>query len=891
MPKRNRELDKNYDPRPLEDKWYQWWIDQGLFHADENDDTRETFTIVLPPPNVTGALHVGHAYDHTLQDVLCRYKRARGYNVLWLPGTDHAGIATQNVVERALAKQGLKRQDLGREAFIEKVWEWKKEYGGRIVSQMKRLGDSCDWDRERFTMDEGLSKAVRAVFVRLYEKGLIYRGKYIVNWCPRCHTALSDIEVEHAEEPGHLYFVRYPFADGQGHILVATTRPETIPADVAVAVSPEDPDKKALAGRKVVVPLTGGRVVPIVADNMVDPAFGTGFVKITPAHDPNDFLAGQRHGLPTIQIIDENGIMTDDAGAELAGKTVVEARPRSVQLLQEGGFLEKIEDLPHQVGHCYRCNTVVEPYLSEQWFVKVAPLAQKGVQASKEGRIRWIPNQWDKTYYQWMDGVRDWCISRQLWWGHRIPAWTCGDCGHLTVSETDPTLCPKCGSHHLHQDEDVLDTWFSSALWPFSTLGWPEDTKELKRYYPTSVLVTAFDIIFFWVSRMIMMGLEFMDGREPFKDVYIHALVRDEHGQKMSKSKGNGIDPLDMIEKFGADALRFTVAYLTVQGRDILLGESRIETCKRFINKLWNASRFALMNLGDEDCEGLPEPSEMRLHDRWLLSRLAGVEKSVSALMDEYDVGEAARVIYDFVWADLCDWYIEMAKPALYGDEGDGRAKASRQVLNRAFKDVLRLLHPFTPFVTEELWHAFAFGERPMELESWPDGSDLPTSEDSLAEMSSLQELVRALRNLRSEAGLPPSQSIDRAVLRFREATGEAFVKAHEDMIRLLAKVGRIEALGKDDARPRSSLTSIVGLGQVFLPVGDLLDVKAEVERLTGELKKVQANLQRSEAKLSKPSFVENAPADVVEKERERLEDSKRRIARLSENIESLSQA
>ena len=887
MPSRNSNLSKNYDPAPLEGKWYQWWQDQNLFDA-KVDHEKKAFSIVLPPPNVTGALHMGHAYDHTFQDILCRFKRARGYNVLWLPGTDHAGIATQNVVERRLAAEGKSRHDLGREAFVERTWQWKEEYRNRIVGQMKRLGDSCDWKRERFTMDEGLSRAVRAVFCRLYEKGLIYKGKYIVNWCPRCHTALSDLEVEHSEEMGHLYYVRYPFVEGDGYITIATTRPETIIADVAVAVHPRDEAHASAVGRNVVVPMTGGRTIPVIADSMVDPAFGTGFVKITPAHDPNDFLVGQRFGLTPIQVIDENGMMNDQAGV-MAGMTVEAARAKSVEILQEEGVLEKVEELPHQVGHCYRCNTVVEPYLSEQWFVKVAPLAQRGVEASKAGRMQWVPKQWDRTYYQWMDGVRDWCISRQLWWGHRIPAWTCEECGELIVSEKDPTCCPKCGSAKLRQDEDVLDTWFSSALWPFSTLGWPEKTEELKYFYPTSVMVTGFDIIFFWVSRMIMMGLEFMD-EVPFHDIFIHALVRDDKGQKMSKSKGNGIDPIDMIEAYGADALRFTVAFLTVQGRDILLSPAKIEGYKRFINKLWNASRFALMNLGDEDYDGLPAETDMRLHDRWILEGVRRLDESVTKNLDTYFIGEAARSMYDFVWGDFCDWYLEMCKPALYGDEGPARQKATKQILLRVFKDVLRLLHPFMPFVTEELWHAFAFGTQPMERESWPDGSDYQADENAFADMNRLQEFVRSVRNLRAEAGLPPSQNVDRVVVRGLDSAFAPVLEANRDMISLLAKVNTVDVIAADAEKPHLSLSSIVAVGQVFLPVGTLLDPAAEVARLRNELKQVESNLARSEKKLSSPSFVDKAPAEVVETERQRAEESRSRKARILENIASLTE-
>ncbi len=885
MPARNKDLAKTYDPVPLEKKWYDWWIDQGIFAA-KIDPEKKPFSIVLPPPNVTGALHMGHAYDHTFQDILSRYKRSQGYSVLWLPGTDHAGIATQNVVERRLAEEGLNRDDLGREEFVKRVWAWKEEYRDRIVSQMKRLGDSCDWDRERFTMDEGLSDAVRQVFVALYEKGLIYKGKYIVNWCPRCHTALADIEVDHAEELGHLYYVNYPLADGDGFITIATTRPETIVADVAVAVHPRDENHGALVGREVVVPMTGGRRVPIIADAMVDPAFGTGLVKITPAHDPNDFLVGQRHQLPSIQVIDDNGIMTDQAGAT-AGLTIAKAREKSVELLRQEGALDRVEELPHQVGHCYRCSTVVEPYLSEQWFVKVAPLAERGVEASKAGRMTWTPKLWDRTYYQWMDGVRDWCISRQLWWGHRIPAWTCQDCDRLIVQAQAPKTCPHCGSSKLHQDEDVLDTWFSSALWPFSTMGWPENTPELKYYYPTSVMVTGFDIIFFWVARMIMMGLEFMD-EVPFRDIFIHALVRDEKGQKMSKSKGNGIDPLDMIDLFGADALRFTMAALTVQGRDILLGPSKIESNKHFINKLWNASRFALMNLGDGEYEGLPQEEHMRLQDWWILEKLGRLEESVTSQLDHYYIGEAARSLYDFVWGDLCDWYLEMAKPALYGDEGEERKDAVCRVMNQVFKDVLKLLHPFIPFVTEELWHAFDYGQGSIELESWPCKDWASQGPGVLEDMAQLQDLIRSIRNLRAEAGLPPSQRVDQVVLRSSDDALTGLVEGYSDLIKVLAKVDHVAVISSDEPKPQRALSSVLSRGQVFLPAGDLLDVEAEILRLQNELKQVMANLERSQGKLDSASFLERAPAEVVEKERQRLEESRSRIQRINENLSSL---
>ena len=882
---RDTGLPKNYEPEPIEDKWYQSWLDMGLFDADV-DRSRKAFSVVIPPPNVTGSLHMGHAFNNTFQDIICRYKRMRGYNVLWLPGTDHAGIATQNVVERALAKEGLSRHDMSREDFVKRVWDWKEEYGNRIISQQKKIGNSCDWRRLRFTMDEGLSKAVRAVFVRLYEKGLIYRGKYIINWCPRCQTALSDLEVEHSEEPGKLYYVNYPIVGEEGAILVATTRPETILGDVAIAVHPRDEKHRDLIGKKVVVPLTGGREVPIIEDNMVDPEFGTGFVKITPAHDPNDFLVGQRHGLEQLQVIDSQGIMNENAGA-YRGMTVNQARERSVQDLEDQGFLSKVEELPHQVGHCYRCNTVVEPYLSEQWFVKAKPLADRGVQAVENGEIRWLPEHWTKTYYQWMENIRDWCISRQLWWGHRIPAWTCGECGKMTVSETDIEACPECGSISLLQDEDVLDTWFSSALWPFSTLGWPENTEELRYFYPTSLMVTGFDIIFFWVSRMIMMGMEFMD-EVPFKDVYIHALVRDEKGQKMSKSKGNVIDPLTMIDQFGADALRFTVAALTMPGRDILLSPSKIENYRHFINKIWNASRFALMNLDNSDPVA-PSKEDLRLQDRWILDRLYSVTCQVTRNLDDYLIGDGARLLYDFIWGDLCDWYVEMSKPALRGSEGEARKNATLWVLQEAFREVLRLLHPFVPFVTEELWQAFGFQGESMEVDNWATLGDEREFPESEKEMTVLQEVVRSIRNLRAEAAIPPQKSLPLAVVRTDSSFLGDLIHQNGDIISLLSKVQDLNVVSMNDVPPSMSLSSVLTSGIAYLPVGDVLDIQAELTRLKKDLAQSQGDLAKSLGKLSNENFVKRAPDEIVSQEKERVDVFQKKIKRIEENITSLS--
>ena len=883
--KRNRNLEKNYSPDNIEQKWYSKWIEAGLFNAEINPEAK-AFSIVIPPPNVTGSLHVGHAFDHTFQDIMCRTKRMEGYSVLWLPGTDHAGIATQNVVERDLAKKGISRYDLGREEFVKKVWEWKKIYGSRIIEQMKRLGNSCDWRRERFTLDEGLSKAVRAVFVRLYKKGLIYRGKYIVNWCPRCSTAISDLEVEYSEEQGKFYYVRYPLIDDDGYILVATTRPETIPGDVALAVHPRSEKYKNLIGKNVRVPLSD-RIIPVIEDNMVDPDLGTGCLKITPAHAPDDFLIGLKHNLEQIQVIDSQGIMNEKAG-KYKGMKIEDARREFVKDLEEAGLLEKTETITHSVGHCQRCGTTVEPYLSEQWFVKTKPLAERGVQAVKDGRIKWVPEQWEKTYFNWMENIRDWCISRQLWWGHRIPAWICKDCGHITVAENDPTECEHCHSKNINQESDVLDTWFSSALWPFSTMGWPDDKPELKYFYPTSLMVTGFDIIFFWVARMIMMGLEFMDD-VPFRDVYIHSLIRDEHGKKMSKTKGNVIDPLVMIDKYGADALRMTLAALSVQGRDILLSSTRIETYRFFMNKLWNASRFALMNLDDEVHE--IDINQLHMHDKFILTRTQEMASKVRELIDSYDIGTAARMLYDFVWGDVCDWYLEMSKPALKGDEGEERRKTTAGVLEEVFKTTLPLLHPFIPFVTEELWEAFGYGDEFIMKTSWPNPKSEYIFEGINEKMRILQDSVRTLRNLRAEAHVAPQQWLNKAVIRVNSDTETAkILTASLNQIENLCRVHDVILESPETVWTYgASLSSVTGDSEIKLPVGDVLDVEKEISRLKQEIETITKNINSSQARLNKADFVARAPAEVVEKERSKVSEGTAQIERLKANLESLS--
>jgi valyl-tRNA synthetase len=879
-------LGKNYDPSPIEDKWYAKWIEADLFKADPAS-AKPQFSIVIPPPNVTGMLHVGHALDNTLQDILCRTKRMQGYEVLWVPGTDHAGIATQNVVERSLAKDGISRHDLGREEFVKRVWAWKEKYGNTIISQLKKLGASCDWTKERFTMDEGLSVAVRKMFVDLYNKGLIYRGKYLINWCPRCQTALSDLEVEHHDHDGKFYEVAYKFADEDGQLVVMTTRPETIMGDAAIAIHPRDEKNHYLIGKKVIVPLVH-RVIPVIEDNMVDPEFGSGCVKITPAHDPNDFLVGLRHNLEQIQVIDDKGVMTKSAGSRYEGMDRFEAREKVVEDLKTEGVLLSIQDIKHSVGECYRCHTIIEPYLSEQWFVKTRPLADAGVASVKAGKIRFIPDQWTNVYYQWMENIRDWCISRQLWWGHRIPAWYCNDCGEVMVATEAPRKCTKCGSTNLRQDEDVLDTWFSSGLWPFSTMGWPEQTQQLKKFYPTSVLVTGFDIIFFWVARMIMFGLEGMKD-VPFRDVYIHALVRDEKGQKMSKSRGNVIDPLTIIDEYGADALRFTMAALTVQGRDIFLSKERIATYRLFMNKLWNASRFALMNLEDAEKDQKYDEKYLCIQDKWILNRLSQVTAEMTKLLDGYFFGESARLMYDFVWSEICDWYLELAKPALRGDEGPERRRSTQAVLLRVFEDVLKLLHPYVPFVTEELWHAFAFGDDFIEHKSWPKPYFSTVDEQVISEMKFIQDIIRAIRNLRAEARIAPSQTIPNVVLTLRSDARLALVKECAQQISLLAKVEAISFIDNADDKPDRSLATVLDEVQIFLPVGDLLDIEKEIQRLKNDLSKLEKDIERSSSKLSNKNFVERAPEEVITKEKNALTENMAKKERIKENLQNLA--
>jgi valyl-tRNA synthetase len=877
-------LEKAYEPQEVEKRWYQYWEEQDLFAAEEKS-IKKAYSIVIPPPNVTGVLHMGHALNNTLQDVLCRYRRLRGDNVLWMPGTDHAGIATQNVVEKKLAAEGTDRHRLGRKKFIEAVWQWRQKYGGEIINQLKRLGASCDWQRERFTMDEGLTQAVRKVFVDLYHQGLIYRDDYIINWCHRCHTALADLEVEHEERDGHLYHIRYPFAKGDGVIVVATTRPETMLGDTAVAVHPDDERYQNLKSASVILPLMD-REIPIIKDSYVDMSFGTGGLKVTPAHDPNDFEIGMRHGLPAVKVIGDDGKMTLDAG-NFAGLDRFEARTAVIERLKKEKLLEKIEPYRHSVGHCYRCHTMVEPNLSRQWFVKAKPLAQKAIEAVKSGRTRIIPDTWTRTYYDWLENIRDWCISRQIWWGHQIPAWTCEDCEEVIVSMDTPRACTQCGGTRLVQETDVLDTWFSSALWPFSTMGWPQQTPLLKTFYPTSVLVTAFDILFFWVARMMMMGMQFMKD-VPFTDVYVHALVRDEEGKKMSKSTGNVIDPLTVIEQYGTDAFRFTLAAFAAQGRDIKMSERRIEGYRHFVNKLWNAARFALMHI--DQPHGEINFKALSLPDRWILSRLSRTTQTVAEALDSYRFNDAASEVYNFIWHEFCDWYLEAIKPALYEKEGPQKRETTLGVLWRVMHDTLIVLHPFMPFVTEEIWHKMPGTQGSIMKAVFPaDGKSLPeisTENAAESEMNLLIELISAVRNIRGEMNIPPSINLTASV-----QTGDSKIKSvierHREIIINLAKLSAF-SINESAARPKSSATAVVGGATLFVPLEGIIDFDKETMRLEKEINKLLKELKAVSKKLENENFLNKAPREVVEQVRAKHSGLEEKQQKLQSNLERI---
>ncbi|MGB4553787.1 MAG: valine--tRNA ligase [bacterium] len=872
-----KNLSTVYNPRVVEDKWYQYWM-EGDYFRPTIDPEQEPFTIVIPPPNVTGALHMGHALDNTIQDVLIRWKRMTGVPTLWLPGTDHAGIATQARVVESLAQEGLTPQDLGREKFLERTWQWKEQYGGRIIEQLKRLGASCDWSRERFTMDEGWSRAVREVFVSHFEKGLIYRGDYIVNWCPQCGTAISDIEVEHEEEEGKLWHFRYPLIDGEGYVTVATTRPETILGDTAVAVHPEDERYRDPVGKKLVLPGVG-RQIPIVADPYVDPEFGSGAVKVTPAHDPNDFLIGLRHGLEQVVVMAPDGTMNENAG-KYQGMDRLECREALVADFDREGYLVKVEDHLHAVGHCSRCDTTIEPLLSKQWFVRMKPLAEPALEAVRQGQIRFVPERFTKIYCDWLENIRDWCISRQLWWGHRIPVWYCQDCDEIIASREDLNQCPHCGGE-VEQDPDVLDTWFSSALWPFSTLGWPDDTEDLNYFYPTSVLVTGRDIIFFWVARMIFMGLEFMQ-EEPFREVLIHGLVLDSQGRKMSKSLGNGIDPLEVIEEYGADTLRFMLMTSTTPGNDMRFYWERVENCRNFANKIWNASRFALMNLTDFQPEGIEEDQlAYSMADRWILSRLNRTIARVTEELEEYQLGEAATTLYEFIWGEFCDWYIEMIKPRLYAKEdGEGR-RTSQYVLWKVLETTLRLLHPFMPFITEEIWQHLPHGGPSICVAPWPEAGDTDPAVEE--EMERIMAVIRGVRNIRAEMNIPPGKKVPVAIQ--APAGLQSQLEAGIPYITQLAGVGTVTMQEPVTEKPRQAAAAMVGGVEVYVPLEGLIDIDKEIARLRKEEQNLVKEVERVTKKLQNENFLAKAPAEVVAKEREKEKEYREKLAKVRERI------
>ena len=872
------ELPKIYDPSAVEEKLYKFWNDSGFFHA-EVDEKKKPFTIVIPPPNVTGQLHMGHAFDETLQDILIRTKRMQGYSALWMPGTDHAGIATQIKVEENLRKEeGLTRHELGREKFLERVWDWKHKYGNRIISQLKKLGSSCDWERERFTMDEGCSKAVKEVFVNLYEKGLIYKGHRIINWCPHCATALSDAEVEYETQPGKLWHIRYPLADGSGDLIVATTRPETFMGDTGVAVNPDDVRYKHLIGKTCILPIMN-REIPIFGDEYVDMEFGTGCVKVTPCHDPNDFEMGQRHDLEQILVFNEDATVNANGG-KYEGMDRYECRKAVVKDLEEGGYLVKIEDHEHNVGTCYRCGTTVEPMTSAQWFVKMAPLAKPAMDVVHDGRVKFVPDRFSKTYLRWMENVHDWCISRQLWWGHRIPAYYCDDCGEMVVAKEDVTVCPKCGGTHMRQEEDVLDTWFSSALWPFSTLGWPEKTKELDYFYPTSVLVTGYDIIFFWVARMIFSGMEQMK-EEPFKTVYIHGLVRDAQGRKMSKSLGNGIDPLEIIDQYGADALRFTLVTGNSPGNDMRFSTEKVESSRNFANKIWNASRFIQMNLTIDKAE---LPTELALEDKWILSKYNDLVKAVTENIDKYELGLAVQKLYDFIWDNFCDWYIEIVKLRLQDKDDLAANENAQKVLCYVLSGTMQLLHPFMPFITETIWQALPHEGPSVMVSKWPEYEDALHFAVEAEQVETMMDTIRAIRARRAEMNVPPSKKAQVILLTDKRAAYEAgslfFAK--------LAYASGIEFVEQAPAN-LESLVSIVTKGaQVYMPMGELVDFEKERARLQKEKAKVQKDIDFVMKKLNNPGFVAKAPEAVIAQEREKAAKYQELMEKLEASLAAL---
>lgn len=877
-------IPKVYDPASVEKKWYEFWEKNRYFHA-EAEPGKKPFSIVIPPPNITGKLHMGHALDNTLQDILIRWHRMMGDNTLWMPGYDHAGLATQIKVEEVLKKEeGKTRFDLGRDEFVKRVWEWKEEYGDRIINQLKCLGISCDWERKRFTMDEGCSRAVREVFVSLYEKGLIYKGTRITNWCVNCHTALSDIEVEHEDTPGHLWYVRYPVVgEKDTYLTIATTRPETIPGDTAVAVNPEDERYAKLIGKTLRLPILN-REIPVIADRYVDTKFGTGAVKITPSHDPNDYEMGLRHNLPEIVVIGKDGVMTEEAGP-FAGMERYECRKQIVARLKEEGYLVKIEEHSHAVGHCQRCHNIVEPLVSTQWFVKMQPLVKAAVDCVTDGRTQFVPERFTKNYTGWMENIHDWCISRQIWWGHRIPVWYCDDCGEMSASRTDLEKCPKCGSTHIHQDEDALDTWFSSALWPFSTMGWPDNTGLLKQFYPTSVLVTGYDIIFFWVARMLIMGMEFMK-EIPFEKVFIHGLVRDSQGRKMSKSLGNGIDPLEVIEKYGADTLRFMLITGNTPGNDMRFYWERVEGTRNFANKIWNASRFALMNMEgyDKDAELAP----YTLADKWILSRLQDTVKDVTGLLERFELGEAGRAIYDFIWSEVCDWYIEIAKPRLYNKEAAAERATAQHVLATVLVSAMKLLHPYMPFITEEIYQCLPHEAESIMISKWPVADESLIDPEAERGMNAIMDSIKAIRNMRAEVNANPGKKIP-AIMLVSEDLRE--VVAHNDSyIKLLGGIDNLELRPLNGEKPENAMAAVVTGIEVYLPLAGLIDVEKETQRLSKELAAMEKDLQRAGSKLNNAGFLAKAPEDVIAKERAKYEELSGKIEAVKKRMAYLAE-
>lgn len=874
-----KNIAKNYDPSEFEDRLYNTWVEKGYFHAEVNPD-KKPFTIVIPPPNVTGQLHMGHALDETLQDILIRYKRMQGYEALWIPGTDHAGIATQIKVEEDMRvnENGLTRYDLGREKFLERVWDWKNKFGNRIINQLKKIGSSCDWDRERFTMDEGCSKAVREVFVNLYNKGLIYQGSKIINWCPHCTTALSDAEVEHTEQAGHFWHIKYQVKDSDDYVVIATTRPETLFGDTAVAVNPEDERYKDIIGKTLILPLVG-REIPVIADEYVDKEFGTGCVKITPAHDPNDFEVGKRHDLEQIKVMNDDATMNSYAG-KYEGMDRYECRKAMIKDLEEQGLLVKVEDHSHNVGQCYRCGTTVEPIISKQWFVKMKPLAEPAIEAVKNGDTKFVPERFSKIYMNWMENVFDWCISRQLWWGHRIPAFYCQKCGETIVSKDDITVCPHCGGE-VKQDEDVLDTWFSSALWPFSTLGWPENTKELEYFYPTSVLVTGYDIIFFWVARMIFSGIEHT-GKAPFEKVFMHGLVRDSQGRKMSKSLGNGIDPLEIIDKYGADALRFALTTGNAPGNDMRFYIERVEAGRNFANKIWNASRFTMMNL-DITENKLPPVEELQTEDKWILSKFNKTVHIVTENLDKFELGIALSNLYDFIWENFCDWYIELVKPRLF-DKENPTGKTAQYVLTYVLSHTMQLLHPFMPFITEEIWLHLPHDGESIVISKWPEYDEALNFEEDEAAMTLIMDAISAVRNRRAEMNVPPSKKAKTIIVTDKP---DVFNKGEAFFIKL-ASASEVEVREDKDGVDANAVNVIVPGAEIYLPMSELVDKDKELARLNAEKKRLEGEIKRVEGKLNNQGFVSKAPKKVVDEEKAKGVKYKDMLDKVIENIKAM---